>query len=167
MVELRKITEDNLSAVLALNVSENQRHHIDAGGNMAALAFAYAWTVEKIEVHAFAIHINDEAVGLMMYKNEMIDFGEEEFHDLPCYGKVVWWIDYFMIDTRHQGKGYGKLAFEKLLENIEKTAYGINEYAMIRYSADNDIVRSLYASFGFEELFTLEDGSYALKQLMR
>jgi len=166
MIELRKITEDNLSAVLALNVSENQKHHLDAGGNSAALAFAYAWTVEDKGVRALAVCANDEVVGLMIYLYEMIDFEEEEFHGLPCYGKVVCWLDYLMIDEKHQGKGYGKLAFEKLLEDIKKTALGITEYAMIRYSADNNVAKNMYASFGFEELFILEDGCYALKHLV-
>jgi len=166
MIELRRITEKSMSKILALNVSENQKHYIDTGGNKDALAFCYAWTVEGKDVHAHAVYAEDEVVGLMIYLYEMIDFEEEEFHGLPCYGKVACWIDYLMIDEKHQGKGYGKLAFEKLLEDIEKTALEVTEYAMIRYSTDNNVAKNIYSLFGFKELFVLEDGCYALKHLM-
>jgi len=67
MIELRRITEKSMSKILALNVSENQKHYIDTGGNRDALAFCYAWTVEGKDVHAHAVYAEDEVIGLMIY----------------------------------------------------------------------------------------------------
>lgn len=166
MIELRKITGGNISKILSLKVAKNQLDYLDAGGNRDALAFCYAWTVEGTEVYAYAINVADEVVGLMIYLYEMIDWEEEVFHELPCYGKVTCWVDYLMIDEKHQGKGYGKLAFEKLLKDIKKNSEGKADYAMIRYTKDNVAAKKLYTSFGFNEFTVLEDGCYALKRLM-
>lgn len=166
MITLEKITENNLSDVLQLKVADNQAHHVDAGGTAVAISFAFAWLNEGKEVSAFAIEKDGEVIGLAIYYLELIDFGEEEFHNLPFYNDKVVWFDYFIIDEKHQGNGYGRVAFAKLLQQIEEQ-HSETEYIMIRYSEDNEVARKLYNSAGFDELFTLEQASYATYKLRK
>ena len=162
MINLKNVNTENISAILNLNLLDEQKHFVDAGGNRDALAFCYAWTVENKEVVAKGIYHENTVIGLVIYYYEFIDFSEVEFHDLPCYNSDVCWIDYIMIDEKYQGKGYGKIAFQLLMDDIRINSLNKAEYAMIRYSDDNDVARNLYKSEGFKEFAILEDGCYAM-----
>ncbi len=64
-----------------------------------------------------------------------------------------------MIDRSYQGKGYGKLAFEKVLMDIENMPYGEAEYVALFYHSSNVIAKTLYASFGFVDTGIIQDNS--------
>lgn len=49
-----------------------------------------------------------------------------------------------MIDQRYQGKGYGKLAFEKMLMDIEKMPYGDAKYITLFYHKRNNKAKTLF-----------------------
>jgi len=48
-----------------------------------------------------------------------------------------------MIDKRYQGKGYGKLAFEKMLMDIERMPYGEAKYVTLFYHTSHDKGKSI------------------------
>lgn len=54
-----------------------------------------------------------------------------------------------MIDEKFQGKGYGKAAMERVLEDIRQEKA---EVVLVRYNLANEVARKLYESFGFAEL---------------
>ena len=71
-----------------------------------------------------------------------------------------------MIDKSYQGKGYGKLAFEKMLMDIETMPYGEAEYVSLFYRTSNVKAKTLYASFGFVDTGIIQDNSMlAIKNL--
>ncbi|MEG0384748.1 MAG: hypothetical protein RR642_08345, partial [Solibacillus sp.] len=62
--------------------------------------------------------------------------------------------------------GYGKLAFEKMLMDIETMPNGEAEYAALFYHKSNVIAKELYASFGFVETGIIQDNSvHAIRNL--
>lgn len=76
---------------------------------------------------------------------------------------IIW---HMMIDKRYQGKGYGQLAFEKMLMDIEKMPYGEAKYVTLFYHTSNAKAKTLYASFGFEDTGIIQDHSMlAIKHL--
>ena len=62
----------------------------------------------------------------------------------------------FMIDRKHQGKGYGRTALSKALEEI-RAIPGVNRIS-IRYMPKNRVAKPFYASFGFVEVGWDRDG---------
>ncbi len=55
----------------------------------------------------------------------------------------------FMIDRKHQGKGYGRTALSKALEEI-RAIRGVNRIS-IRYTSKNPVAKLFYASCDFAE----------------
>lgn len=107
-VTLRAITEVNLRAVCALDVEPDQR------GNVAsnAVSLAEAWLYAK---HAWprAIYAGDEPVGfVMVWDPTTVDQPEEP----------DWFLWRLMIDRRAQGRGYGRVAVDQVLEHLRARA---------------------------------------------
>lgn len=86
------------------------------------------------EWHPVAIYYDDEIIGFAMYGS----FGLNKDA----------WIDRIMIDEKHQGKGYGKLAMIKLIDIISKE-YGVN-VIYLSITEENRKAYYLYKNIGFE-----------------
>jgi diamine N-acetyltransferase len=63
---------------------------------------------------------------------------------------------HFMIDRKHQSKGYGRAALSKALEEI-RAVQGVNRIS-IRYMPENPVAKPLYPSFGFVKVRRDRDG---------
>jgi diamine N-acetyltransferase len=61
-----------------------------------------------------------------------------------------------MIDRKYQGKGYGRIALSKALEEI-RAIPGVNRISIL-YMPKNPIAKPFYASFGFVEVGRDRDG---------
>ncbi|MEC1177181.1 GNAT family N-acetyltransferase [Metasolibacillus meyeri] len=163
MIELRKITGDNVDAVMALAVEENQEDFIETT-NLRSFADAHMLNTEGIPASPFAIYVDEVVVGFLMYIYDTTD--HESFQNEVYYGKKTYFIWHFMIDRSYQGKGYGKLAFEKMLADIETMPYGEAEYVDLFYHKSNVKAKTLYATFGFVESGIIQDNSmHAIKKL--
>lgn len=57
------------------------------------------------------------------------------------------WIDRFMIDKKHQGKGYGKKAFQELIYRVKETYHKDKIYLSVY--EDNEAAIRMYESLGF------------------
>ena len=86
------------------------------------------------EWHPVAIYYDDEIIGFAMYGS----FGLNKDT----------WIDRIMIDEKHQGKGYGKLAMIKLIDVVSKE-YGVN-VIYLSITEENRAAYTLYKNIGFE-----------------
>ncbi|MEG0695496.1 MAG: GNAT family N-acetyltransferase [Erysipelotrichaceae bacterium] len=163
MIELRKITGDNIDEVIALDVEENQRDFI-LTNNLRCIADAY-WLNENGEpTIPFAIYAEGVVVGFLMYSYDVLD--HESFEKENFYRKMGYFVWHIMIDKRYQGKRYGKLAFEKMLMDIEAMPYGEAEYVALFYHTSNVKAKTLYASFGFVDTGIIQDHSMlAIKHL--
>jgi len=129
MVELREITRDNFDDCINLKVSEAQGDFV--ASNLYSLA--QAWVYNKT-AFPFAIYVKDTPVGFIMLG----------YYDLKkCYN--VW---RFMIDERHQGKGYGKAALLLGIRYLTET-HGAREI-FLSVVPENTVAEGLYRSIGFE-----------------
>ena len=97
-LSLREITKETVRSILALEVAEDQEDLVGDNGN----SLAQALFEEKAWYRG--IYAGDEPVGFMMLS---IDREKPEFY--------LW---RFMIDAKHQRKGYGKRSMELLIEEV-------------------------------------------------
>jgi diamine N-acetyltransferase len=96
-VNLREITSENLDAVLALKVREEQRHLVASNAKSIAQAhFAEAAWFR-------AIYAGETPVGFVMLALD--DEGPADF---------LWRL---MVDASYQGRGYARLAMERIIED--------------------------------------------------
>ena len=164
MIELRKIDGENIDEVIALEVEENQKEFILETTNLRCFADAHMLNTDGIPASPLAIYANNTMVGFLMYIYDTLD--HESFENELFYGKKSYFIWHNMIDKSYQGKGYGKLAFEKMLTDIENMPHGEAQYVALFYHTSNVIAKELYASFGFVETGIIQDNSMlAIKNL--
>ncbi|WP_107842122.1 GNAT family N-acetyltransferase [Metasolibacillus meyeri] len=163
MIELRKISGDNVDEVMALEIEENQKDFIETT-NLRSFADAHMLNADGIPASPFAIYADEVAVGFLMYIYDTLD--HESFENEIFYGKKSYFIWHIMIAKGYQGKGYGKLAFEKMLMDIETMPDGDAEYVTLFYHTSNVKAKTLYASFGFVDTGIIQDHSMlAIKKL--
>ena len=163
MIEFRKISGDNIEEVIALEVEENQKAFVETT-NLRSFADAHMLNADGIPASPLAIYVNNTMVGFLMYIFDTLD--HESFENEVFYGKKSYFIWHVMIDKSYQRKGYGKLAFEKLLMDIETMPDGEAEYVTLFYHTSNLKAKALYASFGFVDTGIIQDNSMlAVKNL--
>ncbi|WPK13271.1 GNAT family N-acetyltransferase [Lysinibacillus louembei] len=112
---------------------------------------------DGIPATPLAIYADEVMVGFLMYIYDTLD--HESFENEVFYGKQSYFIWHMMIDKNYQGKGYGKLAFEKMLMDIETMPYGAAQYVTLFYHKNNVVAKELYASFGFIDTGIIQDNS--------
>ena len=146
MVNLRGITEANLISIIDLDVREDQKDQV--ASNSVSIAQAHysksAWFK--------GIFNNDIAVGFVM-----LDLIKEE-------NKCVLWR--FMIDEKHQGKGYGKLALTQVIDWVRSLE--VFEEIRTSYVPTKNGSDGFYKKFGFVETGKLEDSNeIGMKYLLK
>jgi len=148
MVELRKITRENIKECIRLEVAEEQKHFVAA--NAVSLAQAYVSLVNEDCIPLpFAIYHDNTMVGFIMisYNREKSDANKGRYY--------IW---RFMIDKRYQKNGYGRLAMKRVLEIIRTFPCGEAEEVTLSYEPDNHVARKMYLSLGFREKDEMDDG---------
>jgi len=130
MIELRKITKDNLEDVLNLEITEEQKAFVSTPAHSLAQAWAYRDTA-----FPFAIYADEVIVGFVM-------LGYYEIKNQYTLWK-------FLIDEQYQGKGYGKDALKLAIKYIKDT-FDVKEiYTGVAFG--NEVAKNLYYSMGFRE----------------
>lgn len=89
-----------------------------------------------------AIYYGEEMVGFLMYTK---NYEENELY-----------LCRFMIDQKHQGKGYGKGALDKLKE-IAMSDEKINKLSLSTDPENKNGIR-IYEKFGFVDMNYMDDG---------
>lgn len=140
-VELREVTKDNLGAVLRLAVHETQRRFVAT--NAVSIAQAHF----APEAWFRAVYAGDEPVGFVMLSDE---------REKPCY--FLW---RFMIDVRHQGKGFGRAAIEALVEHVRGLP-GATELLTSVVQGEGG-PQGFYEALGFALTGDMEDGEAVLR----
>jgi diamine N-acetyltransferase len=138
-VELREVTAENRKAAAALELDPAQEDLV--ASNAESLAEARF----DRDARPRAVYASDRLVGFLMYDAGAVD---DEPREAVIYR--------FMIDRRHQGKGYGRAALAKALDEIR--AIPQVRKVSISYMPDNPVAKPFYASFGFVEVGLDEDG---------
>lgn len=136
-VHLKPVTVHNWKDCIALELAPEQQHFLPS--NLYSIAEAQFYPEAK------SCAIVNEA-------GEMIGY--------TLFGKEThtrhWKIFRIMIDQRHQHKGYGKAAMQEIIAAIAQEPDG--GQILISYQDDNSFARNLYATLGFQEQNTDENG---------
>ena len=144
MIELKKVTKDNLDDILNLQLSEHQKKFVSSTAYSLAQAYVYYETA-----FPFAIYADDILVGFIM-------FGFYETRDQYTLWK-------FLIDKRFQNMGYGRAALEQGLAYIKETFAPKEIYTGV--SLGNEAAKRLYISLGFRQTGLIEDNMEELKYI--
>ena len=145
MVSLQHINGRNVWDILKLRVSEDQQGFV--AGNDISLIEAYIAKIENGQIFSFGIYKDDVPVGFLM-----IGFGTDSSWDnAPAIAQNNYDIRRLMIDTKYQGRGYGKEALNLALEFIRTFPCGKAEYCWLSYEPENKVAQNLYRSYGFVE----------------
>lgn len=138
-IELRDVTADNWQAVVTLELSAGQQDLV--ASNAESLDEARSDPDARPRV----VYAGERIVGFLMYDAGVPD-------DDPREALIY----RFMIDRGSQGEGYGRAALAKALDEI-RAIPKVNK-VFIGYMPDNPVAKPFYASFGFVEVGTDEDG---------
>ncbi|WP_455039007.1 GNAT family N-acetyltransferase [Lancefieldella parvula] len=145
MLSLQRIDGRNVWDILKLKVSKEQQSYV--ADNDVSLIEAYISKTENGQIFPFGIYKDDVPVGFLM-----IGFGtDSSWDDAPAIAQNNYDLRRLMIDTKYQGRGYGKEALNLALEFIRTFPCGRAEYCWLSYEPENKAARDLYRSFGFVE----------------
>ncbi|WP_292060991.1 N-acetyltransferase [Mesorhizobium sp.] len=145
-VVLEPVGEGNRRAVQELELLPEQQDFV------ASNADSLEEAEEDDEAIARAVVAAGHVVGFLMYS------APDDDNEATIYR--------FMIDRREQGKGLGRAAVAKVLEQIARLGH-IHRVA-ICYEPNNEAARRLYAGFGFvEQGFDEDDEMIAVLELSR
>ncbi|MGD9844903.1 MAG: GNAT family N-acetyltransferase [Variibacter sp.] len=138
-VKLADVTEDNWEAVVDLELDEAQDDLV------ASNAYSLAESKFDPDARPRAVYAGKRVVGFLMYE---VRKAKDKSRRASIYR--------FMIDRKYQGKGYGREALARALDEIK--AIPRMRKIIIRYMAANPIAKAFYGSFGFVEVGRDEDG---------
>ncbi|MBY0119730.1 GNAT family N-acetyltransferase [Paenibacillus xylanexedens] len=132
MIQLKSVSEGNWYACTQLNVTEEQKKSFPAP--------VVYWIAESKVVEDFrpmAIYFDSDLVGFAMYS------------DKPDH-EDNYWLFALMIDTKYQGRGYGREALRKLIDLMKESLKC--KRIMIGHRPENGIAGNLYESLGFQRV---------------
>lgn len=135
-VSLRVVDDDNVQAVIDLEVAPGQEDFV--APNVKSLAQAFATT----KVWVRAVYAGDEPVGFVMVSDD---------DEKPRY--YLW---RFMIDHRHQGRGYGRQAMG-LVHDYVRTRPGGDRVYLSYVPADGG-PEGFYKGLGYEDTGRVHGG---------
>ena len=129
MINLREVTSKNLQSIIDLNVKKDQKDYV--ASNSVSIAQGHysksAWFN--------GIFNDDRPVGFVM-----LDLIEEE-------NKCFLWR--FMIDSKYQGKGFGKIALTQVIDFVK--SLNLYTYIATSYVPAENGAGGFYKNFGFKE----------------
>ena len=138
-VTLAEVTADNWEAVVDLELAADQEDLV------ASNAYSLAESKFDPDARPRAVYAGKRVVGFLMYD---VSRSKGKSRKASIYR--------FMIDRKHQGKGYGRVALAKALDEIKQIPR--MKKVVIGYMPDNPVAKPFYASFGFVEVGLDEDG---------
>ena len=164
MITLQPITEDNIEDVLELRASEDF-----VAPNSYSLAEAYCDLKEAIEngeqykQHRYSIPYaiaNDETIV------GFLKMGYEDGEDINAGGDI-YWLGRFMIDEKHQGKGYGKAAMAVFIDLVKSKPHGYEvKYIYTSVVPNNLVAAKLYERVGFVKTGAQLDGEDLMRLVL-
>lgn len=145
MLHLQPIDSQNVEAILALSVREDQRDFV--ASNTDSIIEAYIAITHNGHAFPFGIFDGDAPVGFLMIGYDVDDCWE----DAPAIARGNYNLWRLMIDQKYQGRGYGRAAMQLALDFIRTQPCGPAEWIWLSYEPQNAAARALYQSFGFQE----------------
>ena len=130
-VRLIQITEDNFIDAFNLKLEEEQELFVSHPIRSLAQAYVY-----YKQCTPFGIYDGDKIVGYVMVIYD---------YDIPEYD--IW---HMMIDKSEQGKGYGKIALQKVIDYIREKPFGNSDRIALTCNKRNQVALKIYKEAGFE-----------------
>lgn len=146
-VHLREITAETVRAVTDLSVSDAQKQFV------ASNAVSLAQALFAPEAWYRAIHAGDELVGFVMLYDESLRTPPPDEPEVD-----VW---RFMIDARHQGRGYGRAALLAVIEHV-RSARRCTSLALSYVPAAGN-AEPFYRKLGFEPTGEVHEGEVVMR----
>jgi diamine N-acetyltransferase len=138
-IKLKKGAADNWEEVVELELRDSQEDLV------ASNLYSVAEAQFDPDARPRAVYAEKRVIGFLMYDMQ------------KTKGKAKkTWIYRVMIDRKYQGKGYGRTALSKALEEIRAIS-GVKRIS-IRYMPKNPVAKPFCSSFGFVELGWDRDG---------
>jgi diamine N-acetyltransferase len=149
-VTLRPITDDNLPAVLALDVTDVQHNYVADVAQSLADAEQYPEAMPWYR----AVYAGDEPVGFVMISDNVPP------GDPTLVGPYFLWR--LLIDARHQGRGYGRATLERVLEYV-RTRPGAEELLTSVSAGEEGSPMGFYLRLGFIDTGADHEGERVLR----
>lgn len=130
-VRLIQINEDNFIDAFNLKLGEEQELFVSHPIRSLAQAYVY-----YKQCTPFGIYDGDKIVGYVMVIYD---------YDIPEYD--IW---HMMIDKSEQGKGYGKIALQKVIDYIREKPFGNSDRIALTCNKRNQVALKIYKEAGFE-----------------
>lgn len=144
-VSLQEVTSRNWRAAAGVQARREQLKWVaDIRHYLALCAYGGDW-------RPLAISVGGDVVGFVMWARDPDD--------------LSYWIGGFVIDRRHQGRGYGRAGLKAMVAYL-RTMPGCRRIAL-SYRPDNTVARDLYASAGFVETGEMEDDEVVARLQVR
>ena len=138
-ITLKDVNDDNWLLALKLAVHPDQRRFVSEIFPVAAIALAKAYVRPDGMIWLpYMIYADEEPVGFvqLVYPPETYKF---------C------WMFHFFIDESQQGKGYGKIALNSILQMV-KQDYPTCKKIQLTVHPDNDVAQRMYTRAGFQPI---------------
>jgi diamine N-acetyltransferase len=146
-VSLREINDENRDAVSALHVAPEQERFVAS----VAKSFVDAATTPEAKPWYRAIYAGDEPVGFVMLSWDVTP-------SPGIFGR--WFLWRLMIDTRHQRRGFGRAALERVIALVR--AEGAAEL-LTSYNPGDGSPWPFYERFGFVPTGELDGNEIVLR----
>ncbi|SHJ11059.1 diamine N-acetyltransferase [Clostridium cavendishii DSM 21758] len=140
-IYLKEIDKSNWEKCILLTTNKDNIHYL---GEEFIASNAYSIVQSNFENGWITKAIYDE--------NTMVGFTMYGY----CYEDNLYEISRIMIDHKYQGKGYGKAALGKVIEEM-KSFKDCNEI-FLSFDQENQIGKKLYESFNFKDTGKIIDG---------
>lgn len=127
---LKEITSENWEACIQLQPSEDQEAFI------ASNLYSLAQSKFLPNFETLAVYKDETMVGFVMFG---VDPDDSQY-----------WIYRLMVDSSHQGKGYGIETMRQVIDRIKAKPDATN--IMVAYHPENKAAASLYQKLGFKVL---------------
>jgi diamine N-acetyltransferase len=144
-VSLREISDDNRAAVANLRVAPGQERFVAT----VTKSFTDAAAAERYPFMR-AIYVGDEPVGFLMVA--------EDDDPTAAWPHFLW---RFLIDARHQGRGYGRAALDLLTAHV-RTRPGGDRLGTSAVPGDGSPI-GFYRRYGFRPTGEVHDGEHVLE----
>ena len=146
-VILKCITEDNFLDAFHLKLRKDQEEFVSHPIRSLAQAYVY-----RNQCQPFGIYQDEEMVGYVMVIYD---------YDVPEYD--IW---HMMIDEARQGRGYGKEALKRVLEDIGTKPFGESNRVVLTCNQQNIPGLRLYRSLGFQETGNVDEDEIEMVKIL-
>ena len=147
-ITLKQIDESNFLDCFQLELRESQKEFVSHPIRSLAQAYVY-----DSQCTPYGIYHDNKMVGYVMV---IYDYDESTYN--------IW---HLMIDKTQQGKGYGRLAMQRVLDVIRSKPFGGSNTVLLTCNPDNKAAYNLYQSLGFTETGRKDEEEVEMSYVLR